>query len=364
MLVRILKTLAPAFCLLLFALCFFSLPACKKPTEPKAVSPDTTSHDFVFEIDTFGNGSSSVLNDVWIFDENNIWAVGEIFVQDSTGQSEEVYNAVHWDGKKWNFKKVPVRDLGGFTFITPLKAVIGFSPNDVWVAGDADLIRWNGSFWSGKALFITDLSFNGQVLKMWGTSGSNIYCVGRNGAIYHYDGSAWQKLVSGTTVDIQDIWGAVDPRTQAQTVLAVASLVNYGRGLDLLKIQGTTATKLDTAGLRVAESSIWFDQNRIYYVAGDGLFKKQNLTESGWQFASYQPTIYIDRIRANAWNDIFVAGSFGFVAHYNGSTWKDYTGLEAPRFYSRYKGLSVKGNFIAAVGWLNEQAVVLRGQRQ
>lgn len=352
-----LKILTPAFCLLLFALCFSSLPACKKPTEPKAVAPDTTSHNFVFEIDTLGDGSSSVLNDVWIFDENNIWAVGEIYVQDSTGQSEEVYNAVHWDGKKWNLLQLYYPFNQTQLLIVPIRGIFAFSPNDIWLAAGS-VFRWNGSSIQPFLLRPMILSGPETVEKLWGTSSSNLYGVGNAGTIVYYDGSNWQKLISGTTVDIQDIWG------EGQTVLAVASLVNYGRGLDLLKIQGTTVTKLDTTGLRMAESSIWFEQNQIYYVAGDGLFKKQNLIESNWQFALYQPTIYIDRIRANAWNDIFVAGSFGFVAHYNGSTWKDYTGLEAPRFYSRYKGLSVKENFVAAAGWLNEQAIALRGQRQ
>jgi len=37
----------------------------------------TTSHDFVWEIDTLGN-YGSYLKDVWIVDENNIWVVGNI----------------------------------------------------------------------------------------------------------------------------------------------------------------------------------------------------------------------------------------------------------------------------------------------
>ncbi len=352
-----------ALCPLLLALS--SVPACKKPTEPKTVLPDTTSHNFVFEIDTLGNGSSSVLNDVWIFDENNIWAVGEIYVQDSTGQSEEVYNAVHWDGKQWNLKKVPVRDLGGFTFLTPLKAVIGFSPNDVWVAGDADLIRWNGSSWSGKALFIRDLSFNGQVLKMWGTNGSNIYCVGRNGAIYHYNGSTWQKLASGTTVDIQDIWGAVDEKTKQPTILAVASLLDYGRALALLKIDGTSVTMLDSSGLHVSESSLWFQPSKVFFVTGNGVYKKAKLEDSSWQINHEgHPLLYKYRIRGNAWNDVFIAGSGGLLSHYNGSTWKHYTGMELPRAYSFFNGLAVKSSLVVAVGWFGEKAGIVRGLRR
>jgi hypothetical protein len=40
---------------------------------------------------------------VAIIDENNIWAVGGIYMDDSTGQPDpEPYGLVHWDGNKWN----------------------------------------------------------------------------------------------------------------------------------------------------------------------------------------------------------------------------------------------------------------------
>jgi len=52
---------------------------------------DTTSHNFIWEIDTLGIGGS-YLNDVAIIDENNIWVVGNIETDTAT------YNAAHWDG--------------------------------------------------------------------------------------------------------------------------------------------------------------------------------------------------------------------------------------------------------------------------
>ncbi|GAB6283775.1 MAG: hypothetical protein STSR0008_25920 [Ignavibacterium sp.] len=45
---------------------------------------DTTSHNFTFETYTFGEHSNSVLYDVAIIDENNIWAVGENWISDTT----------------------------------------------------------------------------------------------------------------------------------------------------------------------------------------------------------------------------------------------------------------------------------------
>ena len=47
---------------------------------------DTTSHDFTFSSYTFGGQAGScALYDVAIIDENNIWAVGEIYLLDSLG---------------------------------------------------------------------------------------------------------------------------------------------------------------------------------------------------------------------------------------------------------------------------------------
>ncbi len=361
-----LKFLALTFCPLLLALCLFSVPACKKPTEPKAALPDTTSHDFVFEINTLGSGSSSVLNDVWIFDENNIWAVGEIYVQDSSGQAEEVYNAVHWDGTRWNLVRVPTLIWNTTSIIyAPLNAIIAFSANEICVTTGGQIIWYNGSYWGRWKFLFDDLNDStfGGINKFWGTSSTNIWGGGNKGNIFHYDGSTWQKLASGTTVDIQDIWGAVEEKTKQKTILAIASFLNYGRGLDLLKIDGTDVTKLDTSGLPFSLNSIWFDLSKRFYVTGNGVYSKANLAEARWQSDDTHPQLYKDRIRGARWNDVFIAGSGGLVSHFNGATWRHYTGTELPYLHARYQGLDVEGNVVVAVGWANSQAIVVRGKR-
>jgi len=64
-----------------------------------AVTMDTTSHDFTWEIFEFGEHGNSILRDVAIIDENNIWAVGAIYLKDSTGANDsKAYNSVHLDG--------------------------------------------------------------------------------------------------------------------------------------------------------------------------------------------------------------------------------------------------------------------------
>ncbi len=66
-----------------------------------ATTMDTTTQNFTFETVEFGDGfSSSYFKDVWIFDENNIWAVGYIY-------TDTVVNAniMRWNGIKWFFEK-------------------------------------------------------------------------------------------------------------------------------------------------------------------------------------------------------------------------------------------------------------------
>ena len=65
-----------------------------------AKTMDTTSNNFTWQTYTFGGGAGNCfLYDVSIIDENTIWAVGEIFLNDSTGHPDPNYNnIVKWDG--------------------------------------------------------------------------------------------------------------------------------------------------------------------------------------------------------------------------------------------------------------------------
>ena len=55
-----------------------------KSNELTVTTMDTTSHNFTWQSWTFGDIGSSVLYDVAIINENNIWAVGEINIADTS----------------------------------------------------------------------------------------------------------------------------------------------------------------------------------------------------------------------------------------------------------------------------------------
>ena len=60
---------------------------------------------------------------------------------------------------------------------------------------------------------------------MWGTSDNDLYIVGNNGLIAHYDGRQWQRIESGTDTQIRDIWGYVDKITGEKKILCAVSNV-------------------------------------------------------------------------------------------------------------------------------------------
>jgi hypothetical protein len=42
---------------------------------------------------------------------------------------------------------------------------------------------------------------------IWGSSGNDVFAVGGNGTILHYDGNQWSQMSSGTSESLSGVWG-------------------------------------------------------------------------------------------------------------------------------------------------------------
>jgi len=342
------------FCLLTFDL------SCERDFSPVKIiaPPDTTSHNFTWQIDTFGVISSYLL-DIAIINENDIWTVGAI-QSDPTGVSD-IYNAIHWDGQQWELRRIP--------FIGPCSAVDYPPICAIWAFSESQILFSNGgavAVYNGTTTYLDcgmNALLNGAVKKIFAPDPANFYAVGGLGTIVHYNGSSWQKLESGTTVDIQDIWGALNPQTGEYEILAVASFGPFApQEKQMLSIQGTTVTATPDSGLALSLAGVWFVPSQIYYVVGDGVFYTKEIGQF-WCSDTTHPLLYKVGVRGNAANDVFVTGSFGLVSHYNGSTWHHYTGVELPIISGGYGRVSFKSNCMAAAGRIGDQGIILRGKR-
>jgi len=321
-----------------------------------ATTMDTTSHNFTWQTFEFGGqGGSSAFYDVAIIDQNDAWAVGEIYTADET------YNAAHWNGEKWELRKVPYVDKTGYVWITPLYSIFAFSSNDIWFESG---VHWNGSRFVSLRM---NINFPSHVNKIWGTSDNDLYIVGNNGLIAHYDGRQWQRIESGTDLPIQDIWGALNKEKGEYEILCVASNEYNNYGKKIIKIENKKATFIQDDGLPWSLSSIWFIPNRIYYACGDGIFSKK-IFSNKWEKYKNTIPIYKERIRGQGFNSIFVCGDFGLMSYFNGRHWYHYLNKELPKFSGAYYSLDYKSNSVVAVGEkldqsIDTKAVILVGQK-
>ncbi|MCU7503248.1 MAG: glucosyl transferase [Ignavibacteria bacterium] len=326
---------------------------------------DTTSNSISWQLFYFGNNVvGSCISDVAIIDENNIWAVGQIYVNDSLGHLDyQSYSVAHWDGKKWTLKKI--YDANN-QLMPDLRSILVLGPNDIWLT-DGAIHHWDGvsskMLSSYQRIDLIGGEENGQsVNRLWGKSSSDLYGIGWGGMITHFDGHSWKKLETGTNLDITDIYGAMDERTGEMQILATAT-TNYPPGRAILSIKGNTVTHISYEPIIWDLYAVWFIPNRHYYVTGGGIYDKVSLIDKFWKDDSMKYTHYsIERIKANAINDVFLAGAYGEVLHFNGVNWKSF--ISETYLDGAYNNLDVKGNTIAISGGVGLRGVVLIGKRK
>jgi hypothetical protein len=348
----------PYFFAINMLLIFSSVDCRKNPIIPNPTNgTDTTNHAFTFQTFTFGGGGGSELTDVAIINDTLAYAVGEIYLPDSTvGQP---YSVAIWDGQNWRLRKLFYNTN---MLITSIRGIQIINSNDIWLAAGS-VFHWDGVSSSAQLMYsrlnLPDPS--ATIEKIWGSSSSSLYGVGNAGTIVHYDGSSWTKLNSGTTLPINDIWGAQNPQTGQWEILAVASDdVNK----KLLSIQGTTVSSVSDSGLSNSLYGVWFVPNIKYYVVGAGIGQKNTLNNSPWSvYPSGVVTSYLSGgVRGNDTSDVFVAGSFFAIVHYNGSTWHNYKDV-IPFTDGGVGRIAVKGNLMVTVGLSGQNAVVIIGKR-
>jgi len=332
-----------------FFLLSFVLFSCSEPNNPPNNDPDTTSHDFTWIIDTLGT-NGSVLRDVFVTNEKDIWAVGDIYFLDST------YNAVHYNGNAWEFIQ--------FTYdnrpIIPIHGIQVFEGDDIWIAAGS-VYHWNGS--QTELSFLRDISTPELAIKFWKKDDNYLYALGNYGLLLYFDGQNWQRINSGTSIHFRDVWGDYNEEQNKYEILAIASNDPQSpQARQLFEIANFQVNPIASNNLPLSLRSIWFKSGVQYYLVGDGVFVKEP-SDSTWFHDESHPLLYKESVRGNDINDVFIVGAYGLVSHFNGSTWKQYQGNELPEFYGTYGNLHFKDDFIVTVGRINNSAIILRGKR-
>lgn len=335
----------------------------------KVTTMDTTSHNFTWQTWEFG-AYSSVLYDVAIIDENDIWAVGQLNIWDPDQNEIVKYNAVHWDGVEWELKRILFPTVCGSTDRTafPSRSIIYLQNGIIWAGSSGDKIAvMKDNIQVNQFCLPTSLQMG--INKMWGTSDKDIYAVGNSGNIAHYDGVSWKKIESGTTVDFTDIKGKLNHRTGKIEIFLVGQTqpnTIYNRG-QLYKLEGKQLTVVNTEGFSLLYYDFDFEPERLYMVAGSGVWRSKYLTRE-WNRESIIDDDFYQEIIIRDLNEIIVLGNFGNISYYNGVKWIRKVIID-PSWtdYLDYYSADYKNNLLVAVGintQTNIQAYIKMGRKQ
>ena len=160
-----------------------------------------------------------------------------------------------------------------------LRGAWAASPNDVWAVGDNGTIEhFDGTAWSLIASPVTT-----SLDAVWGSGATDVWAAGDEGTLVHYDGRSWTRIASGTTAPIGVLSG-----TAADDIWASTAAVPF--------IPGTQG------GAPAGATLLHFDGQRWKTVASDA------------------PTA----VAAVGRDDVWV-GSCGAVRHFDGKAWTSFT---------------------------------------
>jgi len=330
---------------------------------------DTTSHEFTWQTFTFGDIGNSVLFDVAVISENNIWCVGEIRIADNSPSGYTTYNAVHWDGNEWKLHRVMFYTfcpdgIGSGSY--PARAVFAIDSETIIIASGSQVAYLK------NGIQIKRECIPATVNKIWGTSSSDVFVVGNNGNIAHYNGSQWKKIESGTNVDLKDVWGSPDGKVVWACGETIYKTV-------LVKIENNTASivfegtyPMPTIKNKFSDGllSVWTNSNKFIYVLSPYNLYRCKVTTTGegeelYPYSDYFKGAYL-RLRGTAINNLFTSGNKSTITHFNGISWEIYDELRNED--QRLRGLDVRENIMVTVGEKYEntfyyKAIIIVGKR-
>lgn len=211
-------------------------------------------------------GNYSDYRALWSGGPNDVWAIGRR--SDSYAAATASAAIFRWDGHSQWLVAVPEKVTEGPLVNLFLMSISGRTPYDVWVVGEkAQTLHWDG-------IRFTNIPTNiGLRVTLRGVSVGDerdAWAVGDQGVILHWNGSAWSLFASGTTEQLNAVFGAT-----AQDGWAVG---NHGT---VLHFDGVRWTKLDVG-----------------------------------------VSVDLHALSGRSGQDIWMAGDLGTLLHYDGMSWR------------------------------------------
>ena len=192
-----------------------------------------------------------------------------------------------------------------------LYGVWGTSSTDVFAVGEnGTILHYDGVVWGpmNSGVLVT-------LFGVWGSSSMDVFAVGQNGVICHYDGTGWSGMSSGTSKHLRGVWG-----TSSDNVYAIGNngtILNYN-GTSWDNVTSNTSTHLN---------GIWGSCSTDVFAVGATGINGLIMHYDGATWSPSSATGHPDflGIWGAASDNVFVVGGEGTILRYDGASWNPMT---------------------------------------
>ena len=185
-----------------------------------------------------------------------------------------------------------------------LLGVWGSGPTDVFAVGaDGTVLHYDGETWS-----LQNSGTSETLYSVWGSGPANVFAVGAGGTLLHYDGRAWSAQASGMSDYLYSVWGS-----------GPADVFVVGSGGTVLHFDGQSWSALNTGNARWL-SAVWGSGPRDVFAVGiEGTTVHYDGQE--WSLWPSDDTAGCRSVWGSGPNQVFTMGPAGTMLHYDGETW-------------------------------------------
>ena len=227
--------------------------------------------------------------DVWAFSTTDVWFLdGGPAVQ-------------RFDGESWSAMDTP--STGG------LSCIFALSPSDVFLCAGTQVLHYDGATFT--ATEVTSTTGLDGLTDLWATSRSDVWVVGDDAIIGHYDGTAWRRTLAGSPFK-SSIWGSGPTDIYALDTF------------DLVRFDGTTWNEVTLDAGGGGGSQVWGTSSSDVWVMTDSS-DLLHFDGASWQTIETDFVGDLAAVWGPAPNDLWAAGSAGAIAHYDGRAWRQVT---------------------------------------
>jgi hypothetical protein len=363
---------------------FFSFPVaivlagCTEPTPPPLPPPkleqlrDSTSHDYTWEymvLGGFGSSMSAVAADA----DDNVWAVGDIDLgydipSTPPGRIGNRANAVHITPRGIKMYAIQIKHWSD----------VGYAALRGVTLHDGDPTFWVGLSRTRLLKDSVDMRFFPDRDGL--SPGISYYAPGIDGHVYEYGGKGYlgrfigprftrfEQLPSGTAKTVRSFTqtGPDEFYIGGWNHDSTGGIFHHLRDGGITPIWKETGRRFPIT----YATAIWSSRERLHAVCPDFIYMQSLAEPAAWD-TLYLPSPTPERIiglpicaAGRADNDVFYAGHYATVLHYNGRSLHFYD--EIPKRFPDgcvLYDIAVTDNHVFVVGQHNGYPILLKGTK-